>query len=93
VFDGNAKDPSENETRDWPHLIERFLRDEGYKVEVINAGIPGHASFDALGRLYSQLWIYQPDYVLLYNIWNDIKYFRSLGPENPLISLYKPFHG
>ena len=92
VFDGNARDPSADETRDWPHLIERFLRDKGHNAEVINAGIPGHASFDALGRLYSQLWIYQPDYVLLYDIWNDLKYFRTLTPENPLIAQYKPFN-
>ena len=94
VFDANAKDPSASETRDWPHLVERFLRNKGYNnvevIEVINAGIPGHASFDALGRLYSQLWIYEPDYVLFYGAWNDIKYFRKLIPEDPLISLFQP---
>ena len=90
VFDGNAKDQSQTESLDWPHLIERILGDRGYKVEVINAGIPGHASFDSLGRLYSQLWMYNPDYVLFYGSWNDIKYFRNLTLETPLISLFKP---
>lgn len=91
VFDANAKDPSASETNDWPHLVERFLRNKGYdNVEVINAGISGHASFDALGRLYSQLWIYEPDYVVFYGAWNDIKYFRKLTPEQPLISLWQP---
>lgn len=90
VFDGYRKDESPNQTGDWPHLVERLLKAEGFNVEVINAGIPGHASFDALGRLYSQLWIYQPDYVLFYGAWNDIKYFRKLAPETPLISLFEP---
>jgi lysophospholipase L1-like esterase len=81
-----------SETRDWPHLVERFLWNKGYdNVEVINAGISGHASFDVLGQLYSELWIYEPDYVLFYGAWNDIKYFRKLTPEHPVISLYEPF--
>ena len=94
VFDANARDPNANETRDWPHLVERLLKNQGYNnIEVINAGIPGHASFDSLGRLYSQLWIYEPDYVLLYNVWNDIKYFTKLTPEHPLIDEYGPYPG
>jgi lysophospholipase L1-like esterase len=91
VFDGYRKDESADQSGDWPHLVERFLRRRGHNnVEVINAGIPGHASFDALGRLYSQLWMYQPDYVIFYGAWNDIKYFRQLTPETPLISLFQP---
>ena len=93
VFDINATDETASETRDWPHLVERFLRNKGYNnVEVINAGIPGHASFDSLGRLYSQLWMYEPDYVLFYGAWNDIVYFRKLTLESPLISLYAPYY-
>jgi len=87
VFDQNA-----NEGNDWPHLVERLLKNMGYSsVEVINAGIPGHASFDSVGRLYSQIWIFEPDYIILYNTWNDIKYFRTLTPEKPLISHFKPY--
>lgn len=91
VFDANAKDHGPTDAGDWPHLIERLLKRQGFTaVEVINAGVPGHATFDSLGRLYSQLWIYEPDYVVLYNAWNDIKYFSGLTPERPLISLYEP---
>lgn len=90
VFDGYRKDTRPDRGEDWPHLVEQFLGRKGSNVEVINAGIPGHASFDALGRLYSQLWIYQPDFVLFYGAWNDIKYFRNLTPETPLISLFEP---
>jgi lysophospholipase L1-like esterase len=91
VFDPNAKDTSPEQSNDWPHLVERLLAKKGSgngNIEVINAGIPGHASFDALGRLYSQLWMYEPDYVLFYGAWNDIKYFPQLTPEKPLISIF-----
>jgi hypothetical protein len=91
VFDANARDASEEAGRDWPHLAEGFLKRSGYSdVDVINAGAPGHATFDSLGRLYSQIWIYQPDYVLLYNCWNDVKYFRVVTPEQPLITPFRP---
>jgi lysophospholipase L1-like esterase len=90
VFD--KRDSSPGEYSDWPNRVAHILRKEkGLEhIEVINAGVPGHASFDSLGRLYSQLWIYDPDYVLLYNAWNDIKYFRDLTPEKPLMSIYEP---
>lgn len=91
VFDQNAKNASANDGKDWPHRVERLLREEGIEgVEVINAGVPGHASFDSFSRLYAQLWMYKPDYVLFYEAWNDIKYFRKLTPETPLTSLYQP---
>ena len=41
------------EERDWPHRVEAILRASAYpQVEVINAGIPGHASWDSFGRLF-----------------------------------------
>ena len=74
VFDPNADG--------WPHLTQDFLKTTGHEnVEVINAGVPGHASFDSLGRLYSQIWTFEPDYVLVYHGWNDIKYFKTLARE------------
>src|SRR5262245_64979309 len=83
VFDADSPEPD-----DWPHRAERLLRESGYHgVEVINAGIPGHASFDAVGRLFAEGHTFAPDYVVLYSGWNDIKQFgtsesllRSLAP-------------
>lgn len=81
VFDLGA-----DEGEDWPHLVERALRDAGNRgVEVINAGVPGHASFDAVGKIYGQLWLYEPDAVLFYNAWNDIKSFTELDRDRPLV--------
>lgn len=86
VFDTHA-----DEGADWPHLVEKFLREKGHhRVEVINAGIPGHTSSDSLGRLYTEIWQWEPDYLIIYESWNDIKYFNNLSYANPLIRLVKP---
>lgn len=78
------------EGQDWPHLVQERLAAPGRRVVVVNAGVPGHASFDSLARLYAQLWTFDPDFVLVYHAWNDIKYFAELSATSPLIGLYKP---
>lgn len=90
IYGGSAAfDINLPEGRDWPHRVEAILRQSGYpEVEVINAGTPGHASFDSFGRLFSEGHLFQPDYVLSYNEWNDIKYFRS---DRPLLREFKPY--
>lgn len=86
VFDIHAP-----ENQDWPHLVENYLLEENANVEVINAGIPGHASWDSVGRLYSEIWQFDPDIILLYNAWNDIKYFCSLSQNHSLLREYRPY--
>lgn len=84
VFDSFATDD-----QDWPHRIEKLLHDQGLnQVKVINAGIPEHASFDAVGRLFSEGHHFQPDYLVLYAGWNDIKTFHT---PKTLLSLMKPY--
>lgn len=92
VLGGSAAfDMFAREGQDWPHLVEQELRARGYgQVEVINAGTPGHASFDSLGRFYSEMWMFHPDYVLVYHCWNDIKYFPRVTPEQSLLRLQQP---
>jgi lysophospholipase L1-like esterase len=73
VFDVDA--PGEG---DWPHRVERRLKADGFSnVEVINAGIPGYTTAEAVGTLFSEGHRFSPDYVLLYAQWNDIKLLRS----------------
>lgn len=86
AFDSHAP-----EGKDWPHLVENGLRESGYKeVECINASVPGHASWDSLGRLYSEIWMFEPDYIFVYHAWNDIKYFKWLKPDQSLLRGYRP---
>lgn len=79
---------------DWPSQVQVLLRERLGRddVEVINAALPGSASMDSLGRLLTQAWMYSPDLVLFYHAWNDVKYFRELAPDRPLLSLYAPHH-
>ena len=83
VFDINAA----NDT-DWPRRIEKILRGQGLNVEVINAGAPGHASWDSVGKLFAEGHTFAPDYVVLCNAWNDLKSFHS---EQPLLRQFKPY--
>jgi lysophospholipase L1-like esterase len=95
VFLGGSQvfDPNASGNQDWPHRVQDLLADAGHNVEVVNAGIPGHASFDALGRLYSEVWMLEPDYVVLDSCWNDIKYFTQLTPSHSLLRNYEPYTG
>lgn len=88
VFDKDAA-----EGNDWPHLVEALLKKNGFaNVEVINAGIPGQTTADLLGRLSMEIWLWQPDYILVYEAWNDLKYFNELSYEAPLIRIVSPLN-
>jgi len=51
VYGGSAAfDVARSGEDDWPSHAGRLLRARGHRVEVINAAVPGHASFDSLGR-------------------------------------------
>jgi len=92
VMGGSAAfDVHASEGRDWPHLVESRLHAIGHdEVEVVNAGTPSHATFDSLGRLYAEIWMLEPDYVIVYHAWNDIKYFTWLNPDQSLLRGYRP---
>jgi len=90
IYGGSAVfDPYAPEGGDWPHRVETILKQNGLpQVEVINAGIPGHASFDCLGRLFAEGHDFSPDYLVFSNAWNDIKTFRS---GQPLLRQLRPY--
>jgi lysophospholipase L1-like esterase len=92
VLGGSAAfDAGQSIGRDWPHLVEARLRALGHpEVEVVSAATPGYASWDSLGRLYAEAWMFQPDYVVVYHSWNDIKYFRWLTPGKSLFRGFRP---
>ena len=50
-------------------------------MQVINAGVPGYSSFDARNNYVYQLRRLDPDMILVYHSWNDIKYFRRVESE------------
>ena len=79
VYGGSAAfDMMVSEGIDWPHLVQKKLRESGLaNVEVINAGIMGHTALESVGKLFAEGFVFKPDYVLIYNAWNDIKYLSS----------------
>jgi len=58
------------EDRSYPSLLERKLRAEGYDYRVINAGINGEMSGEALARI-SRVLSLKPDIVILQTGTND----------------------
>ncbi|MBI4523159.1 MAG: SGNH/GDSL hydrolase family protein [Deltaproteobacteria bacterium] len=77
--------------KDWPHRIQEILQNKGHKnVRVINAGVPGHTTFDFIGRLYSEVHYFKPDYVVVCEAWNDMKYFRTVSPERTPLKTMRP---
>jgi len=79
VYGGSAAfDMMVSEGKDWPHQVQNKLRESGFSnVEVINAGIMGHTALESVGKLFAEGFVFEPDYVLIYNAWNDIKYLSS----------------
>lgn len=76
---------------DWPSQVEGRLRAMGHtEVEVINAGTPGNATWDMVGRVLAEIWMFEPDVLVVYEAWNDIKSFRTLGPEHSLLRSLAP---
>lgn len=55
-----------------PSILEEKLRDDGFNVQVINAGVPSASSID--GRYYIEKYIvnYNPDMIITYDGWNDV---------------------
>lgn len=73
VFDHHL---SEGES--WPERLAPFLSLHGAgHVESFNCGIPGYSSRETLSFYIDKIRYLNPDYVLLYHGWNDLKYVVS----------------
>lgn len=70
------------EGRTWSVRLEAALgRALGGDVEVINAGTPGYSTYQSSLRLDEQLIGLEPDAVLVYHLWNDLKSFWMDDPR------------
>ncbi|MBN8575716.1 MAG: SGNH/GDSL hydrolase family protein [Cytophagales bacterium] len=92
VFDLNAENG-----KDWTSLAQTMLHGEGYtNVTIINAGVPGWRTFDMIGRVIAELHYYNPDYIILCETYNDLKYFSwaeaGTTPFHNLPKLVRPTH-
>ncbi len=90
IFGGShVFDPFAPLGESWPQQTEKLLHDQGLQnVRVINAGVPGYRTFDAIGSLLGELHFFEPDYFVLCNSYNDLKYFPWISREKtPLRNL------
>lgn len=70
-----------NDGQDWPHLIEEILKKKGFNnIEVINAGVPMLNSIESFNRIFTEGHLFEPDYIVLYEAYNDTKYFHTKEP-------------
>lgn len=77
----------------WPWLAGDLLRTRGLSVDVVNGGVPGHRTTDSVNKLLTDLWLLEPDVIVLCQAWNDIKYFADLDPNRTYRDLVPPFLG
>lgn len=71
----------------WPALLEAWLRrDLGRPVDVVNGGTPGYSTYQSSQRLRAELLSFQPDLVLVYHLWNDLKLFSIEDPQAAIAS-------
>jgi len=57
--------------RSWPYLLEQSLG-EGY--EVINTGLPGHATYGVVNLLKNEVIGWSPDVVIVYSLYNHVNF-------------------
>jgi lysophospholipase L1-like esterase len=78
----------------WPYILEQVLNQEpeDKKVEVINAGVPGYVSYQALERVKHRGLKYNPDVVIAMVGWNDL-HTSSLADWEPNINFARIFAG
>lgn len=64
-------------------LQEKFNREElSKKIEVINAGLPGATSKEELNYVKNYLLGFNPDFLIIYDGWNDARYVSRTIIEN-----------
>lgn len=68
----------------WPEQVGEKLRKDGHNVHVINLGMPGGDTNDALARTVFQLRDMRPDIVVVCSQWNDLKWIVNADERGPV---------
>lgn len=77
TYSDGVKDYKES----YPYLLQSKLRAKGLNLEVINAGVPGYSSYQSLQNFYLRVTNLKPDYVILYQGFNDLQNRLVWPPE------------
>lgn len=68
-----------NDQEAWPAQLEIYLKEQGYDVEIINAGTDGWYSYQELLRFEKEIINYQADILLIHQGWNEEFEYSSLS--------------
>jgi hypothetical protein len=63
----------------WPYILQQKL---GEKYNVLNLGVPGYSTLEALVQLITIVPELKPDIVIVYQGWNDMRSYHS-KPKTP----------
>lgn len=77
----------------WPLRTAELLSQEGRTVDAVNAGVPAHNSSDSLGKLLTDLWLLEPDVIVVVHAANDLVYIPDLSADRPYCDLIRPYSG
>ena len=73
-----------------PHQLERRLRQQGAQgVEALNFGMPGYSSTNELIQTALQVVYYDPDFVVVFDGWNDFNSDGYIRHYNAYVALYR----
>lgn len=62
----------------WPEILKNTLKASGHEnIEVINAGVSGYSARETLAFYHDVIRFLDPDAVLFYHGWNDLKYVKA----------------
>ena len=67
-------------TKSYPEQLEQILNQEGFDVEVINAGVMSYDSWESLINLQLRVLELEPDLVIVYHGLNDVN-SRMVNPN------------
>jgi lysophospholipase L1-like esterase len=61
--------------QNWPGHLENLISDAmpGKKISIINAAVPGFDTAQSIGNLALRVMPFEPDIVIIYHLYNDLK--------------------
>lgn len=65
-------------SENWPGLLGKMVQKKypGKKITIINGAVPGFNTAQSIGNLALRIMPYQPDVVIIYHAYNDLKAIR-----------------